>query len=328
MRPWIAYGLLFAGAAALSALTVLHGLNPHDEGLMLQAAARIADGQLPYRDFWWNYGPGQPLLLGGLQELFGPSLLTWRVVRVLLDAGVACWPSRWPGARREPSRWRSLAWLAAAPAMAFPRLPNPVPAALALGLGAVLLARARAGGRRGAGGAGRRLPARPGAGRRAGRRAGRQRRRRAAVLALRRRGRRARPWSPSGRSWCWPGPGGSGTRRSASPSASRTCQRLPLPGACDGGLRPRPHPRLLLPYVLLAGWRCGWWRPCGGGRSAAELAALPLALAGVLYLLARADEFHRIPWRPCCRRCWRPPSRRELDGQPRAGRSRWPCRSR
>ena len=32
---------------------------------MLQAAARIADGQVPYRDFWWFYPPGQPLLLGG-----------------------------------------------------------------------------------------------------------------------------------------------------------------------------------------------------------------------------------------------------------------------
>src|SRR3954453_8073659 len=83
------FALLFAAAALLSALTVLNGLNPHDEGLTLQAASRIADGQLPYGDFWWNYGPGQPLLLAGLQEVFGPSLLPWRVLRVLLDAGVA-----------------------------------------------------------------------------------------------------------------------------------------------------------------------------------------------------------------------------------------------
>jgi hypothetical protein len=89
VRPPLLFALLFLAAAALSALTVLHGLNPHDEGLMLQAAARIADGQLPYRDFWWNYGPGQPLLLAGLQELFGPSLLPWRVLRVLLDGAVA-----------------------------------------------------------------------------------------------------------------------------------------------------------------------------------------------------------------------------------------------
>ena len=68
---------------------MLDGIQPNDEGLMLAAAARIADGQVPYRDFWWFYPPGQPYLLGGLWELFGPSLLAWRIVRVLCDAGVA-----------------------------------------------------------------------------------------------------------------------------------------------------------------------------------------------------------------------------------------------
>ena len=33
---------------------------------MLQAAERVADGQLPYRDFYANYGPGQYYLVGGL----------------------------------------------------------------------------------------------------------------------------------------------------------------------------------------------------------------------------------------------------------------------
>src|SRR5437016_3498016 len=33
---------------------------------MLQAAARMAGGQWPYRDFWWNYGPGQPPVAGAL----------------------------------------------------------------------------------------------------------------------------------------------------------------------------------------------------------------------------------------------------------------------
>ena len=53
-------------------MTILWGINPHDEGLVLQAGARIADGQLPYRDFYANYGPGQYFLVGGLDALFGP----------------------------------------------------------------------------------------------------------------------------------------------------------------------------------------------------------------------------------------------------------------
>src|SRR6202008_3588841 len=80
---------LFLAAAVISGITALDGIQPNDEGLMLQAAARIADGQVPYSDFWWFYPPGQPLLLAGLWELFGPSLVPWRVLRVLCDATVA-----------------------------------------------------------------------------------------------------------------------------------------------------------------------------------------------------------------------------------------------
>src|ERR1700757_2374580 len=53
-------------AAGLSAFTILQGIAPHDEGLMLQAGARIAAGEWPYRDFWTNYPPGQPLVLAAL----------------------------------------------------------------------------------------------------------------------------------------------------------------------------------------------------------------------------------------------------------------------
>jgi len=81
--------LLFGGAALISGITILQGIQPNDEGLMLQAAARVADGQVPYGDFWWFYPPGQPYLLAFLWQLFGPSLLTWRIVRVLCDAPVA-----------------------------------------------------------------------------------------------------------------------------------------------------------------------------------------------------------------------------------------------
>ena len=148
-------GLLFAGAALLSAITVLDGVQPNDEGLMLQAAARIAGGDVPYSDFWWFYPPGQPYLLAGLWEAFGPSLLAWRIVRVLVDAAVAVLAyelarrrvgARAPagGAARDEglrglARWTPFAvWLAAACAMAFPSGPHPFPVALALALGALL----------------------------------------------------------------------------------------------------------------------------------------------------------------------------------------------
>ena len=87
-RPrWVA-AAVFAGAVAVSAFSILRGIDPFDEGLALQAAARITDGQLPYHEFTWAYGPGQPYLLAGLNELFAPSLLAWRIVRVLVNGAV------------------------------------------------------------------------------------------------------------------------------------------------------------------------------------------------------------------------------------------------
>jgi hypothetical protein len=131
--------LLFFGAAAISGVTMLHGIQLNDEGLMLQAAARIADGQVPYRDFWWFYPPGQAYLLGGLWELFGSSLVPWRVLRVLCDAGVAVlvWALALRGGASP--RVALAAWLAAALAMAYPSGPHPFPPTLVLCLGALLL---------------------------------------------------------------------------------------------------------------------------------------------------------------------------------------------
>ena len=136
--------VLLVLAALLSASTLWRDIGPHDEGLMLQAAARIADGQLPYRDFLWNYAPGQPLLLAPFDALFGPSLVPWRVLRVVLDAVVALLAFRLVlRSSAAPGRvvaFALLAWLAVAGAMAFPTGPGPNPAALALGLGALLAA--------------------------------------------------------------------------------------------------------------------------------------------------------------------------------------------
>jgi hypothetical protein len=135
---WPVYLVLYVLAATISAITVYKGLQPNDEGLMLQAARRIAQGQVPYSDFWWYYPPGQSYLLGGLWSAFGPSLITWRVVRVLADAAVAV--LAYALARREAGPKLSLAaWAAATLAMAQLPQPHPFPIALALALASLLL---------------------------------------------------------------------------------------------------------------------------------------------------------------------------------------------
>ena len=93
---------------------------------------------MPYSDFWWFYPPGQPYLLAGLWELFGPSLLLWRVLRVLCDAGVAVLVYALALRGGASRGWRSR-WLAATLAMAYPTGPHPFPLTLVLALAALLL---------------------------------------------------------------------------------------------------------------------------------------------------------------------------------------------
>jgi hypothetical protein len=132
--------LLFAAALAISAFTLRRGGAEFDEGLILQAAARIADGQAPYADFAWPYGPAHAYLLGWSFDLFGESLIGWRVLRSLVDAAVAV--TVYALARREGApAWLALAgWLVAACAMAQPTSATPLAPALLLGLLAVYVA--------------------------------------------------------------------------------------------------------------------------------------------------------------------------------------------
>ena len=112
---------------------------------MLAAARRIAAGEVPYGDFWWFYPPGQPYLLAGLEALSGPSLLSWRIVRVLADAAVGVLAHRLAvrGGARPGGVPALAAWLASVLAMAYPSGPHPFPLALAFALGALLAAERR-----------------------------------------------------------------------------------------------------------------------------------------------------------------------------------------
>jgi hypothetical protein len=281
-------------AAGLSGFTILRGVNPHDEGLMLQAAARVVHGQLPYQDFWWNYGPGQPLLLAGLQEVFGPSLLAWRILRVALDAlsSVLVYAL----ARREGATQPVAigAWIAAATALAWPLTPNPNSTVLALALGAIVLAPRwplRAGLLGGLA-----VCFRPDMGLAAA--AG-------ALLAAIASGRRAVLAATAGATVAAGasllpfvfagGPGRFLDQTAGFALHQQSLQRLPLPGAWNGGLHLSPLFDFYFPYVLIGGLAL-WLLVAALERpTLSTLAPLPLTLVGLLYLLARVDEFHLIP---------------------------------
>jgi hypothetical protein len=130
---------LWIGAALISAFTMRRYLEPFDEGLLLQAATRVADGQCPYADFGWGYGPGQPLLIALAFKIFDPSVTWWRIVRVAGDATAALLVWRLV-VRPAGPRWALAAWAAAALTAAQPTSANPASVALALALGALVVA--------------------------------------------------------------------------------------------------------------------------------------------------------------------------------------------
>ncbi len=276
---------LAAGAAALSAFTILRGYGPHDEGLMLVWGRRIADGQWPYRDFWANYAPGQPLLLAALVKLFGPSLLWWRIVRVAIDATVSVLAFAYVRGRAG-TWWALAAWVAVAGAMAWPSGPGPNPPALALGLGALLAAR-RAPLVAGAL-AGLAVAFRPeigaaaalGAALETGR-AGAARVTLAAVgvaaLAL-------APFAIVA--------GGAMADQVLGFASLQDLQRLPFPLHFHGGLDPNKLLEFYLPAILVAG-SVLWATWAVARRDGWPLA--PLVAVGLAYLLARTDEFHLVP---------------------------------
>jgi hypothetical protein len=307
---WILTAVLLVLGGALSAITIRRGIGPHDEGLMLQAGSRIAHGQWPYRDFWTNYPPGQPLLLALLQLVFGPSLLAWRVLRVISNAIVALLAFRLAN-KRAGQPLALLAWLAVAGAMAFPTGPNPNPTAIGLALASILLAEERpaiGGGLAGlaalfrieigiAAVVGAMLAAVP----------GKRLRTLLSALAV-----AVVCFAP----FLIAAPGALAHDLFGFYSI-QSLQRLPFPLGFDGPLRPSKLIEFYMPLILVlssvvwavalgvrvraaarsrAALRAGIGtspRPMQPGARALELA--PLAAVGLAYLLGRTDEFHLIP---------------------------------
>jgi len=74
--------LLTAGASIAVArllMSVVFGYNIYDEGLVVFNAQRIVEGDLPYRDFWTIYAPGQFYWLAMLFKVFGSVLTVERI---------------------------------------------------------------------------------------------------------------------------------------------------------------------------------------------------------------------------------------------------------
>ncbi|MHB9034161.1 MAG: hypothetical protein ACYC6L_14065 [Anaerolineae bacterium] len=83
------YALLFCLSALYIGLGITRALNIYDEGLILYDAQRVLWGQVPYRDFWTVYSPGQFYILAGLFKVFGSTILVERIWDTLFRAALA-----------------------------------------------------------------------------------------------------------------------------------------------------------------------------------------------------------------------------------------------
>src|SRR5437879_3682485 len=81
-RAWLIIGLcvlLFVVAFAYLVPGINQPVNIYDEGIIAYSAVRVAHGDVPYRDFWSIYSPGQFYVLAAAFKVFGSTILVERV---------------------------------------------------------------------------------------------------------------------------------------------------------------------------------------------------------------------------------------------------------
>lgn len=82
------FASLIAGSFAFLVLAALmvRDINSYDEGIVLTGALRTLAGDIPHRDYYSTYGPGQNYLVAGLFALFGKQLIVARLFSLMLMA--------------------------------------------------------------------------------------------------------------------------------------------------------------------------------------------------------------------------------------------------
>jgi len=126
--------LLIPVALAYLLIGLNRCVNVYDEGLAVFGAVRVLQGDVPHRDFWTLYPPGQFAGLAGLFSITGPSLLAERLWSTLIHLGLVF--AVYALARRlVAQRYALVAWLLALVWMGtYGYYASPVPPALLGGL--------------------------------------------------------------------------------------------------------------------------------------------------------------------------------------------------
>jgi len=104
----VAVGLLLV-LPVLFFLLMDRQVNLYDGGMPLSMAVRVIQGQVQHRDFYFQYGPMQPVVFALLMRLFGPTLFYIACLQMVIKAvTVAC---GYFAVRAVASRWAAV-WVA------------------------------------------------------------------------------------------------------------------------------------------------------------------------------------------------------------------------
>lgn len=85
-RKWTVTAVLTLATLAAIIAVMPRGPSVFDDGLILTNGLRVLAGEIPHRDFYANYGPGQPYTLAAIFALLGPNLFAARVYGALTMA--------------------------------------------------------------------------------------------------------------------------------------------------------------------------------------------------------------------------------------------------
>src|SRR5271157_3432299 len=89
-RPALTTVLVLVVSFLAVALLMSPDVNAFDEGIILTDAMRVAAGEVPHRDFYALYSPGQFYVLAGLFDLFGQTVLVERLYDLAVKGGIVC----------------------------------------------------------------------------------------------------------------------------------------------------------------------------------------------------------------------------------------------
>jgi hypothetical protein len=127
-RGALLYPTLFLSAFLFIFATMNRSGSIYDEGLILTGAMRVANGEIPHRDFYANYGPAQFYVVALLFKLFGPSAMAERLWDFAIKAAIATLSFATVRSRCRPAAAFAvyiacLIWLATVGSPGFPLFP-------------------------------------------------------------------------------------------------------------------------------------------------------------------------------------------------------------